>query len=313
MEKLLKVSLLFILLLSTARSQENGTILTTCLYLLRLSRSCNRICRFFSLDLITDQCLLFFTVQPPPSIPCDPYQSTISGNGFSLQCRVHAPKLSANLPERNFTVEWVKTDPDGGPEEIVGVASDRNGLRVENKIAPYFFDSSPSVVGSFVESSLTFDLDVARQDIPGVYWCRVLVKTEDSYSYSVAGRSNSQTVIRSSEEVGSDLPQHPPCVGSNLTFHQTDFRCVDDDEISTPLAPRGGPSPGGDGSAVLISSGALAAVAVTAGALFVILLILTIMVIYLCRVVNDRKAGDGELYLEVVNSLLSTGQLLEPL
>ncbi len=203
---------------------------------------------------------------------------------------MHAPKLTGNLPERNFTVEWMRTT-SGGSDEVIGVTTRQSpGLKVENEISPYFYDSSSPFVGIYVTSSLTVDLTkVPREKIPGTYWCRVLVKTLENYSYSVAGRSNTQTVIPSGEEYATKLTHHPPCVqDTRVTFHQSNFKCVYDKDIATA------PAPSSSDGAVFVSSGALAAVAVAGGALFVVLLIMTLMVVYLCRVVNDRKASNGE-------------------
>ena len=202
---------------------------------------------------------------------------------------MHAPKLTTNIPERNFTIEWLKQTTTS--EEIVQVASVQNGLHIENDISPYYYPSA-SFVGGYVSSNLSFDLErVSSGEIAGTYWCQVLAKTQDEYSFSVIGRSNTQTVIPTMEEYTSRFSHHPPCLGvQGEAFHQPSFKCVYDEELTTPLPPPGGP--GGD--TVSISTGALAAVAIAGGALFVVLLILMLVVIYLCRVVNERKGSRGK-------------------
>ena len=169
------------------------------------------------------------------------------------------------------------------------MATSRTDLTVENQQSAYFYGPSSSHFGTYVDSTLSFDLNhMTRSDIIGTYWCRVLVKTLDNYSYTVAGRSNTETVIASSED---GLPL-PPCVGG-MKIHQPLFKCVQDNTIvPTNGEPRldPGPEPNGD---VSISSGGLAAVAVTGGVLIVALLIMVFVVVYSCKVGSAGLVGKG--------------------
>lgn len=245
-----------------------------------------------------EPCKLFFTVQPPRSIPCNPYHTTLNSDAtrFALQCTAHAPKLNMYQQELNFTIEWVKeavTSAQGhtprAMEEVVNVVSSSPGLQVENKVSTYSYGQSESFIGVYVNSVLSFDPSSIPNAIEGRYWCRVLVKTLDDYSYSVAGRSNTETTLLSSDGY---LPQQPPCVG-DTKFHETRFKCVQDESIVTlsdsddvgsmgpPLPP-----PAHDSGSVAIPTGALAAIVVTGGALVVAVLILILIVVYSCRMAN---------------------------
>lgn len=176
---------------------------------------------------------MLFTIQPPSTIPCNPYQATPSTR-LSLQCTVHAPRLNRLLPEKNFTIEWLReaiTAED--VQEIISVSSSPSGLRVNNERSFYSYSQDSASMGAYVTSVLSFDLARSAQDrLPGTYWCRVLVKTLDNYSYSVAGRSNTQTVISSSAEYLSAQENSPPCVSDSL-FYQTLLKSVHDKEIIT--------------------------------------------------------------------------------
>lgn len=165
-------------------------------------------------------------------------------------------------------------------------------MLVENQHLSYSYGQSEPYVGFYVDSVLSFDLnDMPLDTIYGRYWCRVLVKTLDDYSYSVAGRSNTETVISNNE----NYPSHqPPCIGG-MTFHQPSFKCVQDDtRITAPASDSVDITSARDGSNVLISSGGLAAVAVTGGALIVTLLILLFVVVYSCRVLNSGRKANGK-------------------
>lgn len=128
-------------------------------------------------------------------------------------------------------MEWVR-QRKASKDEVMGVASILDGLSVENTLSTYYYDNSASFVGTFVKSVLSFDLEKIPGDLlPGRYWCQVLVKTLDEYSYSLAGRSNSETVIPEREDYLSspELALYPPCVedgGEGGAFYQPDFRCV---------------------------------------------------------------------------------------
>lgn len=245
-----------------------------------------------------DPCLLFFTVQPPLSIPCNPYQQALGTSAqLSLQCTVHAPRLSLHLMERNFTVEWVRVaDSPRAPEEIIGEISLRNGVHLENVHETYFYSHSASFVGAYVTSVLTFDLaKIPRDNLTGKYWCRVLVKSLNNYSYTFAGRSNTETTIPGSAEYlsNNELVLFPPCVSETI-FYQPSFKCVHDTGmIHVTSLEFGVTSDMPMGGTVTMPTGALAAVAIVGGALIVTVMILLLIVIYSCRVVNARK-GSGK-------------------
>lgn len=220
---------------------------------------------------------------------------------LSLQCSVHAPRLDLSLPERNFTIEWVRQtvtptqdhSSRSMEEEVIGVATSRTDLTVENQRSEYFYGPSSSHFGTYVDSTLSFDLDhMMQSDIIGTYWCRVLVKTLDNYSYTVAGRSNTETEITSSE---NSPPNQPPCV-EGMKLHQPVFRCIQDDTVFTHSeGPKFDLDPEHSGD-VSISSGGLAAVAVTGGALIVALLIIVFVVVYSCKVGSGgpMRKGNGK-------------------
>lgn len=207
---------------------------------------------------------------------------------LELQCTVHAPELDLYLMERNYTVEWVRqASSAGGEEEIISTGSTQGGMRVENEHSTYFYAESVTVVGTYVKSVLSINLDIIpTSSLPGRYWCQVLANSLDDYSYKVVGRSNTETGIPTSEDysLASELSLLPPCLASEGPLYQPYFKCVQNTELSDgqdPVVPRE--------DFVSIPSSVLAAVAVAGGALIVAVLILCLVAAYSCRVVNERR------------------------
>ena len=238
--------------------------------------------------------MLFFTTQPPPSIPCNPYKMILNpSTRLTLQCTVHAPKLDLNLMEMNHTIEWVRQGSEPGDvEEILSTVSENTGFEVQNDRVTYIYSQSSAMAGTYVKSTLSIDLaSVPSRSLPGRYWCQVLVKTLSNYSYRYTGRSNSETVIPDSNLYSSstNLTLLPPCVASEGPLYQPYFRCVSDSDLVSPFVDGSHTRPVPQGDSISISSGVLAAVAVAGGALIVIVLILLLVVIYACKIVNERK------------------------
>ena len=192
-----------------------------------------------------------------------------------------------DLQERNFTIEWVRQadEIENGRttgvamEEIISVASSRTGLKVENDHVSYYYESE-SDVGVYVKSVLSFDFTISpTANISGRYWCRVLEKTLDSYTYSVAGRSATETLI--TDRAHEDLL--PPCV-SEATYYQPEFKCVHDRNGGTApnpgslSPPEGGSLPTCEWTNVCMSSRVVGAMAVTGVTLITTTTLVVVMV-----------------------------------
>ena len=239
----------------------------------------------------TDPCLLYFTAQPPTDLPCNPHIPIASTSTLlNLECIVHAPRLDADNPDTNFTLEWVwlASIPGSKRESINVVSSPLEGIHVENSHLEYFYMESTLIMGTYVKSTLSFDLENTQlSNIPGSYWCRVLAKNMDNYSYFIAGYSNSATKLLSNAEYLERHPLLPPCV-SEAAFHQPAFECVKNYTTVSPTSSVSTVHVGSTGL-VLIPGGALIAIVVTGGVLIVVVLALAVIVVCSCRILNERK------------------------
>ena len=150
-------------------------------------------------------------------------------------------------------------------------------------------------MGIYVKSTLS--INFGRAVIPGKYWCRVLLKTLDNYSYSVAGQSSAITKILSSDEYLAKELHFPPCVGKP-TFHRPHLECVAKDRMGGTSESVNSCSPLSNSDAIIIKSGTLAGIVIAGGILVVILLVLILVVSYSCWIINGKKEHTGMLSLD---------------
>lgn len=198
-----------------------------------------------------------------------------------------------DLQQRNFTLEWVRQAYDtesghttGAAEEIISVASSRTGLKVENEHVSYFYGSE-SEVGVYVKSVLSFDLTrFPPINISGKYWCRVLEKTLDNYTYSVAGRSDTETLITDS---WGRSTLFPPCVGE-AAYSQAGFKCVHDRNSDTAPDSRSS----SESFEVWVSSRVVVGVMAVTGGVTIVVLVMRLT----CRPTTKKKECERSPHLK---------------
>ena len=173
---------------------------------------------------------MYFTLQPPVDIPCNPY--VLKKTSLSLQCMVSAPALNAYLQEVNFTIEWMKmADYPGALEEII--YPDEGGFEVVTKCSSHMHGEAGLAMSVFVESTLSLDMNQAsHMELSGKYWCRVLAKNLENYSYTIAGDSGTATLLKSKLYYQNN---YPPCV-EETSLHLAELKCVENGQSQLNLA-----------------------------------------------------------------------------
>ncbi len=257
----------------------------------------------------------------------------MESNVLSLQCEVHAPLMNQYQPELNFTIEWIKTPiileggENGGAEgggggegeqgggeggegrgDIIGVATHQEGVQVLNEHINYFY--TEHLMGFLVRSTLSIDLTHVQSDqIPGLYRCRVLVKSLENYSYSVAGESSIAARIQNISGYPSEGPSaHPPPCVSGAVFSQPGLECVttaskmtsEKGEVDTTTNDESRWLKDPQTGMVTISGGVLAALAMIGGLLIVAVIILTSVVVYSCKIMYEKKGDQKGAYISYV-------------
>ena len=188
---------------------------------------------YFLQDIFQEPCQMYFTLQPPVDVPCNPY--VFKNTALSLQCMVSAPALNAYLQELNFTIEWLRTSENPGDIERIIYTShpDDSTFKVITEHSNHISGESEIATSVFVKSTLSFDMNQASHlDLSGHYWCRVVAKDLENYSYRTAGDSGTATLLKSKSYYFENRSFYPPCVGET-SLHHAELKCVED----LPLSP----------------------------------------------------------------------------
>jgi len=171
----------------------------------------------------TESCRTFFTHQPPNSLPCNPYLLNAT---VSLQCQVSAPIVSSNLQELNFTVSWLKLSNTEGAEEqsIYGSGFSNSEARTMTHKRYHKFGGSKFESVVSVSSTLFLRFNVENNNMAGRYWCRVLSKDLNNYSYKYEGES---AILYVEEKGFYDRSEsfYPPCEIKE-EFHNAGLKCI---------------------------------------------------------------------------------------
>ncbi len=141
---------------------------------------------------------------------------------MNLQCQVSAPIHEINPQELNFTIIWVKKFGYENADEEIIYPSELASTGLEVYIHESRFVRDKEVV-LMLSSSLTIHFDQERE-LGANYWCRVLVKDLENYSYEHEGDSIS-TKVEKQDFYSNTVIFYPPCERGS-SFHQSGLTCV---------------------------------------------------------------------------------------
>ena len=193
----------------------------------------------------------------------------------------------------------------GATEEIIYSSEFANSnIEISTKKSTHWYEGPGYALVSSVTSSFSLRFD-QESDFTGKYWCRVMIKDLQNYSYMLEGDSI-VTEIKSKSYYFSNDSFYPPCMEGG-TFHHAELKCVEKGmPTDAPTPTSFSKSEGLDSHSVVISKGGLAALAISGGCLTVLLLIVSLMATYSCAVISRRRMDTpliGYLYISI-NSVI---------
>ena len=133
--------------------------------------------------------------------------------------------MSTTLQELNFTVIWLKLSNTEGAKEQIIYGSDfsrQNAVRVTQK--RYHRNKGHNYELVVSVTSTLFLRFHKEENVAGRYWCRVLAKDLDDYSFKNEGESTI-TYIKEKEFYDRNGTFYPPCE-SDEVLHNTGLQCI---------------------------------------------------------------------------------------